>query len=378
MDWLNTISVKGIVCCLGAASCHLISVGCDSFAEALKSVTRVKNLKDLAPLLNAGKKVLPLVVAVSGRVGSDTPIKCEYSGLQGEILENRDEHHFLKHNDQGKWVENSTLSPSTWTEVSWYLVRLGFALFPIPSGMLHLAEVITVNMVLDSLAVQPKYDTDDGTGRVIVSGARGELALTRTCRRVFEKSGESPDPKELEERGLKMLGVQKIVRIQPIGKSLTVIGEAVKDHTGTILIQKPRGGPFCVSDRTVSQLIEDYQGLSSFCEYAAMGLTMVGTCLLAEHAFKYIMKRCRLLEMRRRLRAAAAGQAQQEEGLSGEAENRSYMMDRYLCKICLQQDYNSVFVPCGHMCCCLACAQDLNTCPVCRASINQILKTYRS
>lgn len=40
-----------------------------------------------AQLLDAASKVLPLVVTVSGRVGSDTPINCEYSGLRGVIVE---------------------------------------------------------------------------------------------------------------------------------------------------------------------------------------------------------------------------------------------------------------------------------------------------
>lgn len=32
-------------------------------------------------------KLLPFIVAVSGRVGSDTPIKCEHSGIRGVIVE---------------------------------------------------------------------------------------------------------------------------------------------------------------------------------------------------------------------------------------------------------------------------------------------------
>lgn len=40
-----------------------------------------------AQLLDAASKVLPLVVSVSGRVGSETPINCEYSGLRGVIVE---------------------------------------------------------------------------------------------------------------------------------------------------------------------------------------------------------------------------------------------------------------------------------------------------
>lgn len=40
-----------------------------------------------ALLLDTACKVLPLVVTISGRVGSDTPITCEHSGLRGVIVE---------------------------------------------------------------------------------------------------------------------------------------------------------------------------------------------------------------------------------------------------------------------------------------------------
>lgn len=39
-----------------------------------------------AQLLDA-ECILPLVVAISGRVGSETPINCEFSGLRGVIVE---------------------------------------------------------------------------------------------------------------------------------------------------------------------------------------------------------------------------------------------------------------------------------------------------
>lgn len=44
-------------------------------------------LPGTAQLLDTECKVLPLVVTLSGRVGSDTPINCEYSGLRGVIVE---------------------------------------------------------------------------------------------------------------------------------------------------------------------------------------------------------------------------------------------------------------------------------------------------
>jgi hypothetical protein len=40
-----------------------------------------------AAILDSASKVLPLVVAVSGRVGSDTPLICQQSGMRGVIVE---------------------------------------------------------------------------------------------------------------------------------------------------------------------------------------------------------------------------------------------------------------------------------------------------
>ena len=41
----------------------------------------------IAAILDTASKVLPLVVAVSGRVGSDTPLICQQSGMRGVIVE---------------------------------------------------------------------------------------------------------------------------------------------------------------------------------------------------------------------------------------------------------------------------------------------------
>lgn len=43
------------------------------------------------------EEILPFVVTISGRVGSETPINCEFSGLRGVIVEETVcRHKFLK------------------------------------------------------------------------------------------------------------------------------------------------------------------------------------------------------------------------------------------------------------------------------------------
>ncbi|CAI9107920.1 OLC1v1007403C1 [Oldenlandia corymbosa var. corymbosa] len=288
-----------------------------------------------------------MVVAISGRVGSDSPIKCEYSGLRGVIVEETAEQHFLKHNDAGSWIQDSAMMLSMCKEVPWYL--------------------------------------DDGTSRVHVVGARGATGLVLTVgSEVFEESGRSLVRGTLDYlQGLKMLGVKRIERVLPTGTPLTVVGEAVKDDIGTIRIQKPHKGPFYVSHKALDQLIANLGKWARWYRFASMGFTVFGVYLIAKRAFQYIMERRRHSELRKRVLAAAAKRTgKEEEGSNGVPENASEnnKKDRALpdlCVICLEQEYNSVFVPCGHMCCCMACSSHLTSCPLCRRRIDQVVKTFR-
>ncbi|EPS60652.1 hypothetical protein M569_14150, partial [Genlisea aurea] len=258
------VPFAGISCCLSAAALYLLGRSSGRDVDNLKSVIRVSNLKDLAQLLDATGKVLPLVVTVSGRVGSDTPISCEYSGLRGVIVEQTAEQHFLKHNDAGSWIQDSALMLSMCKEVPWYL--------------------------------------DDGTAHVHVVGARGASGLVLTVgSEAFEESGRSLVRGTLDYlQGLKMLGVKRIERVLPTGTPLTVVGEAVKDDVGSIRIQQPHKGPFYVSDKTIDQLIANLGKWSRIYKYASVGLAVFGIYLLTKQALKGYMDRRRYCEMRKR------------------------------------------------------------------------------
>ncbi|XP_077219408.1 E3 Ubiquitin ligase family protein [Tasmannia lanceolata] len=337
----------GLSCCLSAAGLYLLGRNSGKDAELLKSVTRVNQLKDLALILDTACKVLPLVVTISGRVGSDTPIHCEHSGLRGVIVEETAEQHFLKHNDAGSWIQDSALMLSMSKEVPWYL--------------------------------------DDGTGRVHVVGARSATGLVLTvASEVFEESGRSLVRGTLDYlQGLKMLGVKRIERVLPTGTSLTVVGEAVKDDVGTIRIQRPHKGPFYVSPKSIDQLIANLGKWARLYQYASVGFTVFGVYLITKHAIKYIRERRRRRDLQRRVLAAAAQRlGQDNEGSNGKPEDGSDNAKREhlipdLCVICLEQEYNAVFVPCGHMCCCTSCSSHLTTCPLCRRRIEQVVRTFR-
>ncbi|KAM5563808.1 E3 ubiquitin-protein ligase SP1 [Rosa sericea] len=320
----------GLSCCLSAAALYLLGRSSGRDADILKTATRVSQLKELAKLLDS-ESILPLVVAISGRVSSDTPITCEFSGLRGVVVEETD----------------SALMLSMSKEVPWYL--------------------------------------DDGTGRVHVVGARGATGFSLpVASEVFEESGRSLVRGTLDYlQGLKMLGVKRIERVLPTGTSLSVVGEAVKDDIGTIRIQRPHKGPFYISPKTIDQLIANLGKWARLYKYASLGLSVFGVYLIAKHSVHYIMERKRRWELQKRVLAAAAKRSgEDDEGSIESNDNASDApkKDRLmpdLCVICLEQEYNAVFVPCGHMCCCTTCSLHLTNCPLCRRRIEQVVKTFR-
>ncbi|GFX47662.1 e3 ubiquitin-protein ligase XIAP [Trichonephila clavipes] len=50
--------------------------------------------------------------------------------------------------------------------------------------------------------------------------------------------------------------------------------------------------------------------------------------------------------------------------------------DRCLCKICMDQEVSVLFLPCSHLLACTECAPALKFCPLCRQTIQAIVKAY--
>jgi hypothetical protein len=48
------------------------------------------------------------------------------------------------------------------------------------------------------------------------------------------------------------------------------------------------------------------------------------------------------------------------------------------CCVCLDQEPNVAFVPCGHLSTCNACSEKLDSCPICREPIKQKLRVFKS
>ncbi|XP_046558234.1 baculoviral IAP repeat-containing protein 2-like [Haliotis rubra] len=57
-------------------------------------------------------------------------------------------------------------------------------------------------------------------------------------------------------------------------------------------------------------------------------------------------------------------------------EENARLSDRYLCKICMENQVRVTFLPCGHLACCDPCSTSLSLCPICRMTIEGHVDTY--
>jgi baculoviral IAP repeat-containing protein 7/8 len=62
-----------------------------------------------------------------------------------------------------------------------------------------------------------------------------------------------------------------------------------------------------------------------------------------------------------------------------EEDDRNTCQNQSLtCKVCLLDDLGVIFVPCGHVICCVTCAFSVNKCPFCRKYINSAIRVHFS
>ena len=47
-----------------------------------------------------------------------------------------------------------------------------------------------------------------------------------------------------------------------------------------------------------------------------------------------------------------------------------------LCPICCEREINSIFLPCGHIYCCMECCYNIDPCPICRSDITMRNKVH--
>lgn len=63
--------------------------------------------------------------------------------------------------------------------------------------------------------------------------------------------------------------------------------------------------------------------------------------------------------------------------LSNSPHTHTGHTEEQCCKVCMEQQINTVLIRCGHMCVCKLCATSLDRCPICRQQIEEVIQTFR-
>jgi len=54
------------------------------------------------------------------------------------------------------------------------------------------------------------------------------------------------------------------------------------------------------------------------------------------------------------------------------------LIEKVTCKICLEREINTAFLPCKHSCACDYCGKSLTICPLCRSEVMEVLTIFKS
>lgn len=64
--------------------------------------------------------------------------------------------------------------------------------------------------------------------------------------------------------------------------------------------------------------------------------------------------------------------------LSDKSDEEEEKKESKLCKICYSNEYNTIFLPCGHVIACAKCASSVDKCPACRQPFENVMRVYFS
>lgn len=64
--------------------------------------------------------------------------------------------------------------------------------------------------------------------------------------------------------------------------------------------------------------------------------------------------------------------------MSEKSDEEEEKKDSKLCKICYSNEYNTIFLPCGHVIACAKCASSVTKCPACRQPFENVMRVYFS
>ncbi|PRW33003.1 tryptophan synthase beta chain 1 isoform A [Chlorella sorokiniana] len=224
---LPLLTWGGLASCSVGALLALVGVAKGRQARQLSTAVQVDSLAELKQLW----ALVPILVAVTGRVLSPKPYRCEMSDTDAAIVEMREEKKSERRAGGNAWVADSQLLRETVKESAWALGDGSKAELPVEGG--RFADGDYLQMSGDCLI-------PDNSPQ-LVRIADGLI-------------------------GSRSIGVRQAERMLPVGTVLTAVGElstavehpsdfkgAVRRGGKMLVMRQPRDGPFLLSRRPLPE-----------------------------------------------------------------------------------------------------------------------------
>ena len=173
--------------------------------------------------------------------------------------------------------------------------------------------------------------------------------------------------------GIRQRGLQSTEELLREGAVITGIGELARSKSKTLTLQRPLNGtPFYLTSMSISSLLrklddrkKTYRLLCFM--FGAIGLLIGGVVL--RRYWKDRTEQRLADELRQSLAASRKERRQRVRDTD--------LRDDQLCVVCRTNPREIILLPCGHVCLCEDCSDDItDDCPVCRAPIEQKAAAY--
>ncbi|OAD58321.1 Mitochondrial ubiquitin ligase activator of nfkb 1 [Eufriesea mexicana] len=173
--------------------------------------------------------------------------------------------------------------------------------------------------------------------------------------------------------GVRQRGLQSTEEILREGTVITGIGELARTKSKTLTLQPPLDGtPFYLTSLSISSLIHKLDERKRTYRLLCLMFGAIGI-LIGGIVFRRYWKERTEQRLAEELRQSLAASRRERRQRVRDTDLR----EDQLCVVCRTNPREIILLPCGHVCLCEDCSDDITSdCPVCRAPISQKAAAY--
>ncbi|GIL43075.1 hypothetical protein Vafri_857 [Volvox africanus] len=412
-SWMNFLSVGGLASLGISAALFQLSKLQDGRIFELDKAQLVETLAHIAQL----EHMLPLLVAVRGRITCREPTTCQLNAASVVMRELVEEEVYFKEHPSGRTtqecfeVRREREQREAFLEDRTGSIRLEnlehaaglTGVMEVKQEFRHadlLQETLMQamlskalkSMVRHGVRITERYLPVDTTvtvvGELVADCVSSSVVGSRASRSAAVDSSQQTSHKQQQPSGSDG-GPAAAVAARPamgsrdsaLGTNIASAGNASATATavaaaGAELIgqaalqalpytlRMPGRGPFHVTTLTLPQLRTSLERASIIIRAFAWGFGLLGAVLVVRKAAQAYHR----LQVHRRFQRLLAGSGDNgdDDGIRGPGT----------CVVCLDRSSDIVFSGCGHMCVCNACSVSLQKCPICRVA-SRTIRVFR-